>query len=308
VVITGGSRGLGLALAQEFGACGTRLVLAARDFEELQRGNQILVKDRAMIREEDVLLFPCDLTKPGQAEALIAQATAQFGQVDVLINCAGVIHVGPAEKHPLSNFREAMEINFFATLEATYAVLPQMLERADGSIVNITSIGGKVPVPHLAPYSASKFAAVGFSETLNTELRSKGIRVTTVCPGLMRTGSFPNAKLVGDHQKEYSWFSAGATAPLVSNSVQHAARTIRRATEQGRTEITIGPEAFLAARFSGLAPETTQYLAHVANRLVLPRSKGSSETATAHHLPPPHGGWWQKFTNVLTSSQNQPEV
>ena len=261
-----------------------------------------------MLRDEDVLLVPCDLTQPGQPEALIGQASARFGQVDVLINSAGVIHVGPADKHSLANYREAMEVNFFAALHATYAVLPQMLERADGSIVNITSIGGKVAVPHLAPYSASKFAAVGFSEALHAELKSKGIRVTTVCPGLMRTGSFPNAKVVGDRGKEYGWFSAGATAPLISNSAQRAARAIRRATEQGRTEITIGPEAFLAARFSGLAPETTQYLAYMANRFVLPQSRGSSETAVASNLPTPHGRWWKKFADVLTSTQNQPEA
>src|SRR5438270_3198582 len=144
VVITGGSRGLGLALAQEFGGCGVRLVLAARDPEELERGKRLLMNERAMLRDEDVLLVPCDLTQPGQPEALIGQASARFGQVDVLINSAGVIHVGPADKHSLANYREAMEVNFFAALHATYAVLPQMLERADGSIVNITSIGGKV--------------------------------------------------------------------------------------------------------------------------------------------------------------------
>ena len=194
VVITGGSRGLGLALADIFGEHGARVVLAARNDQELQQAKNDLVARTSGMNADHVLTVACDLRVPGDPEKLIGRAIEVFGSIDVLINNAGVIYVGPIDKLSIDTYLEAMNSNFFGMLRTTYAVLPYLLERGRGSIVNIASIGGKIPVPHLAPYTASKFAAVGFSETLHTELRPKGIRVTTVNPGLMRTGSYPHAK------------------------------------------------------------------------------------------------------------------
>ena len=166
VVITGASRGLGLALAEEFGRRGARLVLAARDAGELLRARRKLLSLGVVRDEEDVLIVPADLRKSEEAEGLIDEATRQFGRVDVLINNAGVITVGPIENQTIEHFRDVMESNFFTGLHCTLSVLPQMLERGTGAIANVTSIGGKVAVPHLLPYTASKFASVGFSEGL----------------------------------------------------------------------------------------------------------------------------------------------
>jgi short-subunit dehydrogenase len=166
-----------------------------------------------------------------------------------------------------------MATNFFAALHTTHAVLPHMLERdtrARSSIVNIASIGGKFAVPHLLPYVASKFALVGFSEGLHAELRHKGIRVTTVCPGLMRTGGEVHADYTGQIKNEQRWFSLAAKTPVLTASVNHAANKIYNAVAAGRAEITITPQAWLAARVAGIAPETTQYLASLANHLLLP--------------------------------------
>ncbi len=306
VVITGGSRGLGLAMATEFGRAGARLVLAARDAGELGRARDFLLERGAISSVDAVLPVECDLKQAAECEKLIREATERFGRVDVLINNAGVIHVGPVEKQLLEAYRDAMESNFFAALQTTYAVLPQMLQRQEGAIVNITSIGGKIPVPHLAPYVASKFAAVGFSETLHAELRSKGIRVTTVCPGLMRTGSYPNAIVVGELEKEYRWFSLGASLPGVAHSSQGAARKIFQAVVEGRTEITIGWDAYAAARIAGLAPGTTQFLGHLANSVVLPKPSGTSTPTSAQNIKPIQFRPWQALSNWLTRTQNEP--
>jgi short-subunit dehydrogenase len=109
-----------------------------------------------------------------------------------------------------------MAIHFWAPFYAMQAVLPQMRERGAGRIVNISSIGGKVAVPHLAPYCASKFALVGLSKAMRIELAKDNIFVTTVCPGLMRTGSHVNAVFKGQNEKEFAWFSIGnASCPFV---------------------------------------------------------------------------------------------
>lgn len=254
VVITGASRGLGLAMAEEFGKRGARLVLAARDPFELDRARRTLLSEGAVASERDVLTIPADLREQHQAEEMIKQATDHFGCVDVLINNAGVITVGPVENQTVEQFEDVMASNFYSGLYCTMAVLPQMLERKDGSIANITSIGGKVAVPHLLPYTASKFAAVGFSEGLAVELRSKGVCVTTVVPGLMRTGSHRNAQFAGDASREYRWFSLGASTPGVSIAAASAARKIANAVVAGSAEVTITPQAILISRIESLAP------------------------------------------------------
>jgi short-subunit dehydrogenase len=274
VLITGGSRGLGLALAERYGRAGAKLILAARDVEELIAARKTLLDREAVQSPDDVLLIPADLTDPAQAAMLIDHAVSHFGRIDILINNAGIIEVGPVENQPLDAYRRAMATNFFAALHTTHAALPHLLRRnpthGDAAIVNIASIGGKIAVPHLLPYVASKFALVGYSQGLHAELRHKGVRVTTVCPGLMRTGGEAHADFTGQTKKEQRWFTLAARTPVIAASVRHAANKIYSAVAAGRAEITITPQAWLAARVAGLAPETTQYLASLANHLLLP--------------------------------------
>jgi short-subunit dehydrogenase len=274
VLITGGSRGLGLALAERFGRSGAKLILTARDVEELSRARYTLLARGAVQLPEDVLLIPADLTDASQATMLIEHAISHFGRIDVLINNAGVIEVGPVENQPIAAYRRAMATNFFAALHTTHAALPHLLKRkpvdGDAAIVNIASIGGKVAVPHMLPYVASKFALVGFSEGLHAELRHKGIRVTTVCPGLMRTGGEAHANYTGQIKKEQRWFNLAAKTPIIAASVNYAANKIYNAVAAGRAEITITPQAWLAARVAGVAPATAQYITSLANQFILP--------------------------------------
>jgi short-subunit dehydrogenase len=160
-----------------------------------------------------------------------------------LVNNAGIISVAPLLSQSPEDFREAMDSIFWGMVHPTLAVLPEMIERRGGRIVNITSVGGRVSVPHLLPYNCAKFATVGFSEGLHAEVKRFGIGVLTVVPGLMRTGSHVNARFKGNHAAEYRWFAAGATSSLLSMSAQRAAETVVEATRTGRAEMTLGWQA-----------------------------------------------------------------
>ena len=263
VLITGGSRGLGLVLARELTREGARVAICARDPEELERA-RLDLKGRGA----DVLAFPCDVTDRAQVEELVRLCRDRFGGVDVLVNNAGVIQVGPMEVMTLADYEEAMNIHFWGPLYTTLAVLPDMRRRRQGRIVNISSIGGKIGVPHLVPYSASKFALAGLSEGMRAELAKDGIVVTTVCPGLMRTGSPRNADFKGQHRAEYAWFSISDSLPVTSMQAERAARQIIDACRRGDAEVILTVQAVLAVKFHNLFPELSAELMSLFNRLL----------------------------------------
>jgi hypothetical protein len=142
-----------------------------------------------------------------------------------------------------------------------------MRARRSGHIVNVTSIGGKVSFPHLLPYNSAKFAAVGFSEGLRAEVAGDGISVTTVVPGLMRTGSHLNASYKGEQRsREFTWFGLGASLPLVSMDARRAARRIVAAARRGQGELILTPLAQLGTRLEGAMPGTVSNLFGLVNR------------------------------------------
>lgn len=264
VLITGGARGLGFAIARELALAGARLALTTRHIDELEEARVRLITE-AYAAPGDVWVYACDVSEAEAVRAMVAAAIAHYGRVDVVINDAGVIMVGPLENQTLDSFRQAMDINFFGAVHTVLAVLPQMLARGEGSIVNISSIGGKLAFPHLLPYVASKFAMTGWSQGLRAELAGKGIRVTTVCPGIMRTGSHIQARFAGNQEQEYRWFAAAASLPGTAISAMAAAKKIVRAMAAGSAEVAVGLPAIAAARLSNLAPEITADLLSLAN-------------------------------------------
>ncbi len=263
VLITGGSRGLGLVLARGFAAEGANVAICARDPQELERARADLASHGAR-----ALAFPCDVTDRAQVKELVDVVTRHFGHIDVLVNNAGVIQVGPVELMTLEDFEQAMAVHFWGPLYATLAVLPQMRRRREGRIVNISSIGGRVSVPHLVPYSASKFALAGLSDGLRAELAKDGIVVTSVFPGLMRTGSPRNATFKGQHRAEYAWFAISDSLPVTSIGAERAAAQIIEACSRGRAELVITTQAQLAVKFRALFPEATADILAVVNRLL----------------------------------------
>lgn len=268
VAITGGSRGLGLDLARTFGRRGARVAICGRDAATLKRA-ELLLGEQGLSAHTAL----CDVTVPGQLEHWLETVASEVGPPDVLVNSAGMIAMGPFQEMTLEDFEKAMATHFWAPLRAIRAVLPGMSSRRSGRIVNVASIGGLVGLPHFTPYSASKFALVGLSRSLFAELHRLGIRVTTVCPGLMRTGSPPHAQFKGQHKKEFALFSLGATTSLTSMASESAAEQIVAACEQGKPEVVLSPQARLLAKAQGLWPAAMLSVLAWANRL-LPRPGG----------------------------------
>lgn len=282
VLITGGSRGLGLALARRFARVGCRVAICARDEEELARAKTDLAK-----RGAQIMALPCDVTKRSEVEQMIREITAHYGRIDILVTNAGQIQVAPLESLVVEDFEDAMNVMFWGTVYPTLSLLPAFLERNTGRIVNITSIGGKVSVPHLLPYVSAKYAATGFSEGLRGELASTGIRVTTIAPGLMRTGSYNAALFKGNQEAEATWFSVSSNIPGLSMDAGRAARQIVRAVERGDAEKVLTIPANLLAKAHGLAPTLTGAALGLAGSILLPKAGLRSSAANKHSQP----GW-----------------
>ena len=186
-----------------------------------------------------MLALRCDLSDPAQVAGMLAAVREQWGEIDAVVNNAGVIQVGPLEHMTQADFDEAMRVHFWAPLRVVDAVLPEMRERGVGRIVNIGSLAGLIPVPHMLPYAASKAALVSWSDGLHTELTPAGILVTTVCPGLVRTGSPRHARFKGRHRDEHAWFSIADSLPLLSAGAERAARKIMRASQLGHARVVM---------------------------------------------------------------------
>jgi NAD(P)-dependent dehydrogenase (short-subunit alcohol dehydrogenase family) len=276
VLITGGSRGLGLIMARQLLHQGARVAICARDETELAQARRDLDQHHGW-----VLTVACDITDQGQVNTMVQSVRRHFGRIDVLINNAGTIQVGPVELMTLEDYQEAMKVHFWGPLYTVLDVLPDMRQRQEGRIVNISSIGGKMSMPHLLPYSASKFALVGFSEGLRAELAKDGIVVTTVCPGLMRTGSPRNAFFKGQHRAEYAWFSISDALPLISQSAERAACQILAACKRGDAEVVLSLPAKLATTMHALFPGCAADLLSLVNTLLLPAPGGVGTTRLA---------------------------
>src|SRR5206468_9538331 len=275
VLITGGSRGLGLVLARHICARGGNVALIARDDEELARAKADLSP-----RGGEVLTIECDLLDTGQIQAAVRRVIDRFGKIDILINNAGIIEVGPLEHLTQEDFNRAMRLHFWAPYELISLVVPEMRIWGGGRVVNISSIGGKVAVPHMACYSASKFALTGLSDALRAELARDNISVTTVAPGLMRTGSHVNAKFKGKHDAEFAWFSLSSGMPLISMSGGRAGRKILAAVRRGRPSLTLTFAARGAIVANALFPNLTGQAMKIGNRFL----PGPGSQAAANDL------------------------
>jgi len=293
VLITGGSRGLGLAMALEFARAGSRIAICARDADELR-----VAEERISAVAREVARFSCDVTQPKQTASLIEQVIQRFGRLDILINNAGEMKVAPVESLERADFESAMATMFWGPVDLTRGALPHMRRLGKAQIVNITSIGGRISVPRLIPYCCAKSALVAFSEGLAAELAPAGIRVLTVVPGLMRTGSYLQAQFKGSAEDEFAWFGLAANLPGFTVAADHAARQIRKSLERGDYVCTISWPAKCLAAMQGLAPELTRDLMAQVNEHILPKPKGTKTFVSGKVLDKSFRGVFRLFTTL----------
>jgi NAD(P)-dependent dehydrogenase (short-subunit alcohol dehydrogenase family) len=269
-VIVGASRGLGLVLARQLASAGCKLALCARDPHELERARRELVATGAA-----VFARPCDATRPDQMEDFVHATLRRFGSLDLLITCAASIEVGPLECMTTHDVQEAFEQVFWSAYYPTMAVLPHMRARKAGRIVHVSSFAGRLGMPHLMPYSTAKSALTGFSASLRAEVAKHGISVTTVTPGLMRTGSHVHATMRGQRDKEYLWFTAGSNLPFSSLGTDLAARRILRAATKRKAESTLTIGIRLLVIANAMAPNLMARLLAFQDRLLPSASEGA---------------------------------
>lgn len=309
-LVTGGSRGLGLELARQLVDAGARVAICARDGEALERARAELAEraEKRGGRAADVFAEACDVTDAADVDRFVAAVREALGEVDVLVNNAGVIQVGPTEQMTFADYDEAMRTNFYGPLHLVLALAPAMTARRSGRIVNISSIGGKFAVPHLVPYSASKFALTGLSEGLRLALAKHGVYVTTVCPGEMRTGSPAHAIFKGDAAAEHAWFAAADSAPVLSMPTVPAARRILRAAQGGDAELVIPALSWLQVKLHGLFPGISADLNARLDRQLPDAVPGGEQRHAGHEVDGRAPEWARAVQREAVADFNQGEA
>ncbi len=254
VLITGGSAGLGKALALAFARCKASLVLVARGAELLEAA-----AEEARALGADVLAAPADITSPEQVESLFARVAERFGRLDVLVNNAGVSGRKEILDTTPEDFRQALELNFLAAVRMTRAAAPRVLE-AGGSVVNIASLAGKVGSRYMGAYPPSKFALVAYSQQLRLELGPRGLHVLLVCPGPIArdTPRDYGAQQQGNLPHSASKPGAGAKTRLIQPD--WLAEKIIAACQRRKSELVIPGKARLLFALQQLSPRLGDWL------------------------------------------------
>ena len=262
--VAGGSRGLGYAIAHELGEAGHRVLITARTEADLDRARVQLAAEGV-----DVITRVHDVRDADGARELAAEVESRYGPIEVLVAVAGVLRVGPLPDRA-EEYAEPIDIMLRGPINLVHAVLPGMQQRDRGRIGIITSIAGIIPVPHLVAYSAAKHGAVGFARALTEELSGSKITVSTIIPGLMRTGGHWHADYIGRPTAEYAWFTALSAAPLMSMDAQRAAKIIVHGVINGRRKIIFTLPARIGELVYRMAPDAVGILIGAAGRLLPP--------------------------------------
>jgi NAD(P)-dependent dehydrogenase (short-subunit alcohol dehydrogenase family) len=269
---------LGLVLARALVARGAGVALMARQPAELAKAVESLGPEARAIGVAG------DVRIPESCAHVVDEVVSRLGRLDVLVNNAGVILSAPLSRTSIDDFQALMDVHFWGTIHMTSAALPHLLARPGSRVANICSIGAKLPIPHLSAYCASKFAQAGLSSVLGQELRQHGVIVSTVYPGLMRTGSHLHARFRGDAAREYRLFALAAGTPVTAMSAERAARAILRAVARGQSDVTLPGSMRLAARTAALAPNLTAAVLAELNRW-LPDGRIPAPTVAGRSTP-----------------------
>lgn len=237
VMITGASQGIGKATALLFARKGYDVVLAARQAERLET-----VAEEVRLLGCQAIAIPTDVKDPEQVNNLVQKALEKFGNIDVLINNAGIYAIGAVEQFSLDDWHQIIDTNFWGYIHTIQAILPHFIERGKGTIVNVGSIGGKVPIPYQVPYTASKYAVTGMTESLHSELKPKGIQVCGIYPNLIKSNLLERAIFRGKDQQQmqlrHDLVEKGLNTP-VPDQPEDVAKAIWNAVEHKRSEVMV---------------------------------------------------------------------
>jgi NAD(P)-dependent dehydrogenase (short-subunit alcohol dehydrogenase family) len=275
-LITGGGRGLGLAITRALVQQGCRVAICGRD-------EDVIAASVATLREAgaDAMGEACDASDPVAVNAFVQRVLGHFGRLDILVNNAGQCFVGPAAELQAADMERALRNIFWVHYHPTMAVLPHMRAQGFGRIANITSIGGKLPIPHQVAYVAGKYAATGWSQTLALELSREGIRVSTITPPPLKNGAPLHVHYNGQLDGEFRWFARTLTSRWTAISAQRTASVVVDALRHGDAERAVAPSTWLFTRLFGALPNAfSRLLAAVERRL--PAAAAPGVTSRMH--------------------------
>jgi short-subunit dehydrogenase len=258
VLITGASQGIGRATAEKFAKQGYNIVLAARQSDRLAAA----ATDIRAAFDVETLAVSTDVKDPEQVDSLIQKALTHFDTIDVLVNNAGIYISGPVEAFSLEDWHQAIDTNLWGYVHTIHAILPHFIQRQQGTIVNVCSIGGKMPIPYLTPYTTSKYAVTGLTQALQAELVHKGIQVSGIYPNIIKTNFLERAIFRGHGDKETHDRRAQVESvlgvPMVEKP-EDVAQAIWDAVEHKRAEIVVG-SAKLSAGLHQLLPQVMEWM------------------------------------------------
>lgn len=257
VLITGASQGIGRATALLFANKGYDVVLAARQSDRL---NAVAQEVQNIGRQ--ALAVPTDVRDATQVKTLVDKALEQYSAIDVLINNAGIYASGTVESFSLDDWHQVIDTNLWGYIHTIHALLPHMISRGSGTIVNLSSIGGKVPVPYLVPYNTSKFAVTGLTEAMHSELKPKGIHVCGIYPNVIKSSLMERAMFRGkdaeDAEARRKQLDLVVSTPVIEKP-EDVAKAIWEAVKHQRAEVMVG-SANISKSMYNLIPGAMQWL------------------------------------------------
>lgn len=235
VLITGASEGIGRASAFAFAKQGYRLALASRQEDSLRQTALELEQQL----NADVFIVPTDVTLPEQVTHLVSQVLERYGDLHILLNNAGICMSGPFVETTLDHWQQVLAVNLWGYIHTIQSVLPHFLAKKKGQIINVGSFGGKMPLPEMSAYCASKYAVAGLTESLRLELRPQGIEVIGIHPGVVRSSFLNRAIFVGQSHESQARVE-GSLDSLLSNSCEEVAEAIVDASIHHKTDVVVG--------------------------------------------------------------------
>lgn len=245
IVITGASMGIGEALAQAFLAEGARVVLSSRDQARLE---QVCGRIGSIERTGAIA---CDVQDRGQIENLVRASVERFGRIDVWVNNAGYGMLDPVVSMSMEECRRLFDTNFFGAIDCMQAIAPLFQAQRSGTIINISSVVGHLPVPRMGAYSASKHALNAISEAARLELEPSGVRVMSVCPGRIKT-NFGLNTVKRSGEKPPGGFQQGISA-------ERCARAIVNGYVRGTREVFVPWHAFWLSHLYEFWPQLIEF-------------------------------------------------